>query len=178
MDARRELSLIRSAYHAYGRTIGETVIWYHFVPFGQDTNSGSFYDDVYDEGHAGAGGRKYSSGVVVPVLMIQETEDQKRSIPEGRQPVEVVNLVASVDDFRSAGIVEPHEYKTHLNDLFQYDGRVFTVTSYRVRGRLRDDVVLVVEGLEIYVNQELPFDTTLPFTSTNSLPWPSTIANL
>lgn len=178
MDARRELAAIRRHYREYHRKVGESVIWYEFQPFGNAaSSSGSYFDDVYDEGYQGNGGRKYKNGVVIPVLMVQETEDQKRSIPEGRQPVEVVNLAASVEDMRSAGIENVWEYKSHLNDLFQYDGRYFTVTSYKVRGRLRDDVIVVVEGLEVYYQQEFPFDPDVTFTDLHNLPWPSTFAN-
>jgi hypothetical protein len=178
MDARRELSAIRRHYREYHQKVGESVIWYEFTPFANAASAGSFFDDVYDEGYQGIGGRKFASGVVIPVLMIQETEDQKRSIPEGRQPIEVVNLVSSLDDFRAAGVSDPYEYKRHLNDMFLYDGRYFTVTSYKVRGRLRDDVIIVVEGLEIYLYQEFPFDPDVTFTDIHSLPWPSTFANI
>lgn len=179
MDARTELGLIRKHYREYVRSVGESVIWYEFVPFGNAaSSSGSYYDDVYDEGPSGTGGRKYGSGITVPVLMITETEDQKRSIPEGRQPIEVVNLVASMEDFRSAGITTPWEYRTHLNDFFVYDGRSFTVTSYKVRGRAKDDIIIVVEGLEVYVNQEYPFDPTTTFNNISNLPWPSTLPTI
>lgn len=179
MDARVELGLIRRRYREYSRNVGESVVWYEFVPFGNAASStGSYFDDVYDEGVSGTGGRKYNNGIVVPVLMITETEDQKRSIPEGRQPVEVVNLVASIEDFRLAGITHPWEYKNHLNDMFLYDGRYFTVTSYKVRGRIKDDIIIVVEGLEVYINQEYPFDPTTTFNNISNLPWPSALPSI
>lgn len=176
MDVRVELDLIRKRYREYSRHAGEQVIWYEFVPFGNAASStGSYFDDVYDEGISGQGGRKYAPGVTIPVLMITETEDQKRAIPEGRQPVEVANFVASIEEFRKAGVSEYWEYRKHLNDMFFYDGRTFTVTSYKVRGRAKDDIIIVVEGLEVYVNQELPFDPTTTFSNINNLPWPSTL---
>lgn len=176
MDIRTELSLIRTRYREYSRLAGESIIWYEFIPFGNAaSSSGSYYDDVYNEGVSGEGGRKYGNGIIVPVLLITETEDQKRSIPEGRQPIEVVNFVASVEDFRTAGISTPWEYKDHLNDLFLYDGRYFTVTSYKVRGRARDDIIIVVEGLEVYMNQEFPFDPLTTFNNISNLPWPSSL---
>jgi hypothetical protein len=179
MDTRVELELIRKHYREYSRVAGEHVVWYEFLPFGAAASaSGSFYDPVYDEGISGAGGRKYKNGVAVPVLMITETEDQKRSIPEGRQPVEVVNFVASIDEFRKVGVTNPFEYRQHLNDLFTYDGRYFTVTSYKVRGRARDDIIVVVEGLEVYINQEHSFDPTNTFNSISSLPWPSSLPTI
>lgn len=179
MDVRTELGHIRKHYREYSRKVGESIIYYEFIPFGNAaSSSGSYFDDVYDEGIKGVGGRKYKNGIILPVLMITETEDQKRSIPEGRQPIEVVNFVASVEDFRSAGMTSVWEYKTHLNDLFVYDGRYFTVTSYKVRGRAKDDIIVVVEGLEVYFNQEYPFDPNPTFTNISNLPWPSSLPSI
>jgi len=173
MDVRRELAHIRKQYRGYQQHTGETITWFEYQPFAASASAGSTYDDVYDEGGYGSSGRKYKTGVVVPVLMITESEDTKRAIPEGRQPVEIVNVVASIEDFRQAGISDPFEYKHHLNDIFLYDGRYMSVMSYKVRGRAKDDVLIVVEGLEIYVSQEMPFDTGPAPFATQNLPWPS-----
>lgn len=175
MDLRRELSLIRKHYRQHQSEYGETIVWYEFAPFGTNIATDSVYDDVYDEGVPGTGGRRYKAGVTVPVLMISEQEDSKRAIPEGRQPVELTNFVISIEDMRAAGINEPFEYRRHLNDMFLYDGRYFSVESYRVRGRLKDDIVAVVEGLEIYINQELPFDPGPTPLNIKNLPWPTTL---
>jgi hypothetical protein len=178
MDVRRELSIIRKHYRSYHSQAGEAIVWYEFVPLGTSASASSLYDDVYDEGTYGNGGRRYKAGVVVPVLMITESEDQKRAIPEGRQPTQLTNFVASIDDFRAAGISSPWEYQNRLNDMFQYDGRYFSVVSYRVRGRARDDVMLVVEGIEIYISQEMVNDPGPAAYSISNLPWPTSIANL
>lgn len=176
MDVRRELGHIRKEYRKYHEKVGETVMWFEYKPFASSASAGSIYDDVYDEGGYGVSGRNYKTGIVVPVLMVTESEDTKRAIPEGRQPVEIVNLVASIEDFRTAGITDPFEYRQHLNDVFLYDGRYMSVMSYKVRGRARDDVLVVVEGLEIYINQEMPFDTGPSPFAVQNLPWPSRIA--
>ena len=177
MDVRRELAHIRKHYRKYQEIVGETVVWFEFDPLATAASAGSTFDDVYDEGNAGTGGKKYKKGIVIPTLMITEAEDTKRAIPEGRQPVQIVNLVASIEDFRMAGISDPYEYKNHLNDLFLYDGRYMSVMSYRVRGRGRDDLMVVVEGLEIYINQEMPFDPGPQSFGTQNDPWPTTLAN-
>lgn len=178
MDVRRELNLIRKNYRHYHREAGESVVWFEYIPNANAASAGSLWDDVYDEGAQGAGGKTYRDGVIVPVLMITETEDQKRAIPEGRQPVEVTNFIASIDDMRAAGVSEPYEYRRHLNDMFLYDGRYFSIQSYRVRGRLRDDIIVVVEGLEVYINQEMPFDPGPQSMGISNLPWPSTLPTL
>lgn len=175
MDGRRELAHIRKNYREYQRHTGETITWFSFIPFAE---SGSSYDDVYDEGALGSGGKKYKDSVVIPVLMVTETEDTKRAIPEGRQPVQVVNVVMSIADMRDAGVDEPYEYQRHLNDMFMYDARYFSVTMYRVRGRVKDDVLVVVEGLEVYVDDEMPNDPGPEAMSVNNLPWPSALPSL
>lgn len=178
MDIRRELGQVRKHYRNYQSSYGEAVVWFEFLPLGANVNTTSVYDDVYDEGVPGSGGRRYKNGVVIPVLMITEAEDTKRSIPEGRQPVELSNFVASVQDFRDAGVSSPFEYKSHLNDMFLYDGRYFSVVSYRVRGRAKDDVLIVVEGIEVYINQEMPFDPGPQSYGIQDLPWPATLPQL
>lgn len=172
MDGRRELAHIRKNYRRYHRVVGETITWYSFIPFSDD---GSRYDDVYDEGGTGSNGKKYKNKVIVPVMLITETEDTKRAIPEGRQPVQVVNVVMSIADMRDAGIDEPYEYQRHLNDLFVYDARYFSVTMYRVRGRVKDDVLVVVEGIEIYLNDEMPNDPGPESLGVTDFPWPAAL---
>lgn len=178
MDLRRELSSIRRHYREYTRNYGETVVWFEYLPATIPASAGSVYDDVYDEGIVGASGRKYKNGVIIPTLMITETEDQKRAIPEGRQPVELTNFVASIEDFRTAGVSDPFEYQRHLNDMFLYDGRYFSIATYRVRGRLRDDVLVVVEGIEVYINQEMPFDPGPQEMGIQDLPWPTALPSI
>lgn len=176
MIPNRELSEIRKHYRRYRDTSGEFVMWYQFKPFGTDPTTSSVYDDVYDEAPYSTGGKKYEPGILVPVLMITESEDLKRAIPEGRQPVQLTNFVASIDDFRAAGVSSPWEYQRHLNDMFMYDGRYFSVATYRVRGRVRDDVMVVVEGIEIYIDQEMVNDIPAPGGfSTNNDPWPASL---
>lgn len=172
MDARRELALIRKNYRQYHRSVGETITWFEFVPYGA---GGSAIDDVYDEGRFGEGGKKYKNGIVVPVLMVTETEDTKRAIPEGRQPVQVTNAVLSIEDMRAAGIAEPFEYQRHLNDMFLYDARYYSVSTYRVRGRAKDDVLVVVEGIEVYVDQEMVNDPGPQAMSVQNYPWPAAL---
>jgi len=172
VDIRRELGLVRKNYREYHRNVGEHITWFEFIPFG---NGGSSVDDVYDEGDVGPGGKKYKDPLSLPVLMVTETEDTKRAIPEGRQPVQVVNVVMSIQDCRDAGLSEPYEYQRHLDDMFFYDARYYAVSMYRVRGRAKDDVLIVVEGIEVYIDQEMVNDPGPASMHTNDLPWPKTL---
>jgi hypothetical protein len=176
MDLRREVSHIRRQYDVYKRELGEVVVWYEFIPFGDELGVESMYDSVYDEGPSGLGGRRYKPGVVVPVLLITESEDQRRAIPEGRQPVQVINGVGNIVDFKRAGINQPHEYKPHLDDMFSYDGRYYYVDVYKVRGRMRDDIMIVFEGIEVFPEQEMVNDPGPQSFVASDLPWPSTLA--
>ena len=175
MDTRRELALIRKNYRQYHNHTGEFITWFSFIPV---QAGGSVLDDVYDEGVRGNGGKKYEAGIVVPVLQITETEDTKRAIPEGRQPVQVVNVVLSIQDMREAGIPETYEYQRHLNDMFLYDARYYMVTMYRVRGRAKDDVLIVVEGVEVYIDQEMVNDPGPSPMSIEDYPWPASLPAL
>lgn len=175
MDVRRELAAIRRHYREYQSRTYEYVTWFEFNHLGTNIPTDSVYDDVYDEGIIGTGGRTYKNGVTIPVLLVTESEDTKRAIPEGRQPVQVVNIVGSIQDFRDAGITAPYEYQPHLNDMFFYDGRYYSVASYKVRGRAQDDVLVVVEGIEVYINQELLFDPGPGQMGILDLPWPSSL---
>lgn len=170
MDPRRELTHIRKNYRQYHRTIGEFIVWFPYIKTGTD---GVVYDDIYDEGNYLTGGKTYETGISVPVLMITETEDTKRAIPEGRQPVQVVNVVMSIEDMSTAGVPEPFEYQRHLNDMFFYDARYYSVSMYRVRGRAKDDVLVVVEGLEVYIDQEMVNDPGPMPMAVQSHPWPA-----
>jgi hypothetical protein len=178
MDIRRELDLINKHFQGHFKMAGETVVWYEFIPLAATSAAGSLYDDVYDEGAPSTGGRSYRTGVVLPCLLAAENEDQRRSIPEGRQTVQTVNLFIPFRDVREAGISQPEEYRTHLNDIFLYDGRYYSVYNYRVRGRLRDEVFILVDGTEIYVDQEMLNDPGPSNLSIASPPWPTTLPTL
>ena len=175
MELRRETEHIKKNYRLYSWDYGETVTWYEFRPFGPNAFTDSTFSDLYEEGPVMYGGRQYENGVVIPVLMITESEDQKRSIPEGRQPLQIVNFVSTVEHFRRAGVTEPHEYQPRLNDMFSYDGRYYSVMSYRVRGRVHDDLMVVVEGEQVYIDEEMMWDVGPEGFKVADLPWPSNL---
>lgn len=172
MELRRETEHIKKNYRAYLRDYGEVISWYEFRPFGDNIVTDSTFSDLYEEGPVMYGGRMYENPTTIPVMMVTESEDQKRAIPEGRQPLQIINLVTSLEAFRKAGVSNPHEYQPRLNDMFSYDGRYYSVMAYRVRGRTRDDLLVVVEGEEVYVDQEMPWDVGPEVFSVSDLPWP------
>lgn len=177
MDIRRELDLINKHFRKHHDVAGETVIWYEFNPLGS-ASVNSIYDDIYDEGIPGVGGRRYKDGVVLPILLGSENEDQKRTIPEARQPVQTMNIFVSINDMRAAGISYPWEYKNHLNDLYVYDGRYYSVYDYRVRGRLKDDVFVLVSAQEVFPDQEFINDPDPQNLGVDNYPWPAILPTL
>ena len=172
---RREADHIWNSYRRYHRETGEMVVWYELQPFGDTAATDSLYDDVYDEGLSATGGLRYQTGIVLPVLQIQETEDTKRAQADGRYVVQTANGVISVKDMRDAGISDVTEYRTHLNDMFFYDGRFYSVTAYRSRGRVKDELIIGFEGIERYMDQEFVNDPGPARITTNDYAWPATL---
>jgi hypothetical protein len=148
------------------------VLWYQLVPF---SPGGSTYDDVYDEGNLTGAGRRYLPPLVLPTLYVEEVEDEARAIEEGRQPTQNVKLTMLYRDLVDAGMLNPEEYKPHLNDMFRYDGRYYNVYKYKARGRLREEVIVAVEGVEVYLGQEFVLDVAPTYTPSETLPWPTSL---
>jgi hypothetical protein len=57
--------------------------------------------------------------------------------------------------------------------MFFYDGRYYSISSYRVRGRGRDDVIITFEGIEKYLDQEFAFDPGPTAVAVNDYSWPA-----
>jgi hypothetical protein len=173
VDDRVELSLINKHVRQHNREAGESVFWFEFVPFADSASAGSVYDDIYNEGPPGVGGRSYSGGLVVPCIYINENEDLFTAMEDGRQPTQNIILSVLFEDMRQAGVQNPDEYNSHLNDIFFYDQRYYKVRDYHVRGRLPSEVVIGIEGYEVMVEQEFPFDPGPPTLISQNLPWPN-----
>ena len=59
--------------------------------------------------------------------------------------------------------------------MFFYDGRYYSVTTYRVRGRARENVLVVFEGIEKYLDQEFVNDPGPPALAFVDYGWPATL---
>lgn len=171
MNVNTELSLINKHIRHHHDVAGGSVLWYEMIPF--DEAGGSTYDDVYDEGDMTGNGRKYRAPVEIPTIYIEEVEDESRAIEEGRQPTQNVRMVILFKDMVDAGIFNPAEYRPRLNDVFRYDARYYAIYRYKARGRLREEVVVAVEGVEVYLDQEFVLDAAPAYTPDENLPWPT-----
>jgi hypothetical protein len=144
VDLTREFERMDREIHRRIDIVGESIVWFVFQPIGE----GSTYDDIYDEGPPGAGGRNYDPGVRVPTLYAEEIEDEARAMEEGRQPTQNVRLTLRLSDAVYSGITRPGEYQPRLKDMFLYDGRYYEVYKFRARGRMEGkEVLLLVDGV-------------------------------
>lgn len=185
MDSRTELSLINKHVRQHNREAGEVVYWFEFDWNEPAYPASSFpspalyselptYDDVYDEGGPGPRGRRYSGGLAIPTIYVEEFEDQFTLQDDGRQPIQNLAVTILFRDMELAGLSDPAEFKRHLNDIIFYDEKYYKVWEYRVRGRLPSEVIIAVRGFEIMIDQEFPFDPGPPTLAALDLPWPNT----
>jgi hypothetical protein len=52
------------------------------------------------------------------------------------------------------------------------------VFDYAVRGRVKGEVFVLIQGQELYVDQEFVNDNNFPELSSNNLPWPATLPQI
>jgi len=166
----RELGAIQKHVRFRNREAGRPIVWYEFKPL---EGGHSVYDDIYDEGGPGTGGRNYEQGVVVNTIYIDEYEDSYRAIEEGRQPTQNIDMVILLKDMVAAGISNPYEYNDHLNDILSFDGRFYKIRQYHARARIPIGVVAKITGYEIFIDQEFPFDLGPQHFHFDTLPWPN-----
>jgi hypothetical protein len=128
----------------------------------------STYDRVYDEAN-----RAYQTGIALPVLWIDQQEDPESYSAEGRRPTQRLRFAASARSINNVGIdaTEAHGgrlwderpfgkpwWNDRLNDLVYYDGRFYEVSDFQIRGRIRQDVIIGVAGIETQPMDESIFD--------------------
>lgn len=178
VDVRKELSLIQKHIRQHNRDAGESVVWFEFAPLLTTAASSSVfstYDYVYSTGsHFEGAGRRYTRGIVLPTIYVEEREDRMTYQEEGRQPTQNVYVAMLYEDVKKAWLTDPYEYQHHLNDMFMYDGRYYKIDDYHVRGRLKEEVVVGVQGYEVYIDQEFVNDYPPELPQTQDLPWPNT----
>lgn len=173
-DVRKEYSLITKHIRQHHREAGESLLWFEFAPLASAASAGSVYDDVYDEGVPGDGGRAYNSAKAVPTIYVYEFEDQFTPKEEGRQTVQNIRAAFLYEDLVRAGLTFPEDARTHLADIVYYNSRYYRLNDYHVRGRLPGSVVVGIIGFEIYIDQEMPFDPGPGTPLVVDYPWPDT----
>lgn len=162
MEPRREVTQIWKHFGRYQRDVGEAIIYY---VFDADTSQ---YDDVYDEGF-----RRYSKGIRIPILWVDQSEAVEDYAPEGRRPTERMRCAVSARNMYEAGIsvteahgntltdVSPSEVWRHdrNHDLYFYNNRFWEVAGYQIRGRFKgQDVVIGISGIETFLADDMLLD--------------------
>ena len=162
MDPRREVREIWRHFDGYQTMVGESCIWFRFDPLN------SSYDRVYDEGY-----RRYSPGIPIPILWVDQSEAAEDYAPEGRRPTQRVRLAVSAIKLYEAGIsvTEAHGNRLtdsspssvwredRVSDIFYYDNRYYEVSAFQIRGRVKgEDVILGVTGIETYPADDMILD--------------------
>lgn len=149
VDLARERRMIdRRGYDWYTHNLGETVIWFEYDAVESE------YHPVYDEDSVG-GTRRWRPGILVPVLWANKTEGDRVVTPEGRQVIPTLRLAVPVSQLRRVGLSSPMDAARHLNDVLVYGRTQWLVESYQLRGRLRDSVVVGVNCVKIFPEDEM-----------------------
>lgn len=170
MDVRTELAHIHDrGYRWYQENLGDVVIWHEY------DSENTEYDNTYDEG-----GRHYLAGRPVPVLWVTVREDRAVRAQEGRKQTEKISLAISAWDLANSGVSDPEDYVRHQNDVIRYEGRLYKIDEYRIRGaQVYDTVVFGVDGTQIYDDEEMTFDSLpadMDVPVHRSLPYPNNAA--
>lgn len=149
MDLAHERAHIRKVYGQYQNSMGEAVVWWEYDAVD------SAYDPVYDE-DAMDGARSWKTGLLVPAMWVNEIEGAKTQSLDGRQVRPELRLAISVETMRQVGISSPNLADRHLNDLIGYRGTYWKVTGYQIRGRLRDNLIVGVTAVKVFISDEWP----------------------
>jgi hypothetical protein len=162
MDPRREVREVWKHFRSYHENVGEAVVYFKF-----DADN-SEYDRVYDEGY-----RRYETGIMLPILWVDQSEATEDYAPEGRRPTQRIRLAVSAWQLHEAGIsvTEVHGNRLtdespsivwryeRVNDIFYYDNRYYEVSAFQIRGRLKgEDVIVGVTGIETYPSDDMVLD--------------------
>lgn len=161
IDLRREQNHVFKEMDRYQNKIGEGIVWFKF-----DTESS--YDRVYNEG-----GKHYLPGIAVPVLWVDQIEDNETYSDVGRRPTQRLRTAVSARTMNEVGIgaEEAHGgrmwdtkpdgkpwWDDRLNDILYYDGRFYEVSSFQIRGRMRADSVIGVSAIETQLEDDRIWD--------------------
>lgn len=149
MDLRRELGRInKRGYDFYTRSLGEGVIWHEF------DSINTRYDTTYDRG-----GRRYRPGVLIPCLWVIPAEVPFTAMEQGRKLVPSIRAAVSMQTLRDVGMSNPEDFDRHINDCFVFEGTIWDVNEFSIRGRLEGaDIIVGIGGTKSYPDEERIFD--------------------
>lgn len=141
---KRQLSQIRRSYKRYQRKVGTTVTWYEF-----DT-AASHTTDVYDESPAA----EWKPGFTVPVMSLIRDEARQTAREEGLYAIGTIHVTISAEQALLAGMADPWDAESHLNDRFGWDGKFWEVRRWQISGRFhRTEVVIGIDATQVAIEE-------------------------
>ncbi len=153
LDVRRELRRIERHYERFQETVGEGVLWYEF--------SGETSGD--SDTYLNEGGREWRAALAIPALWVSEYEADQEGAAEGRRYTPTLRFAMGVAAVRQAGLSDPEDARRHLNDLVQYQRTLWSVGSYQIRGRLRNEPAIIgVAATKLFPSEDMIYDTLPP----------------
>lgn len=185
IDMRREHTRIGTEFGRFENINGEQILWFVF-----DVNA-SRHHEVYDET-----GESWLSGVAITVMWIDQIEDAEQFSDRGRRPTQRFRAAVSGRTLEENGIspTEAHGGRTwdpippppsppqigrpeaqwrrdRVNDLIYYDGRIYGLSNFQIRGRARyADAVISITGIEKQPEDEFDFDQLIDLFPPNWSP--------
>lgn len=136
---------------------GEGVLWYEFD--GEHSQPTDYLKE---------GSKHYLSPVAVPVLWIIESEDTESGQAEGKRLTPTVSFAVTMETLMKSGLSDPHDNDRHLNDIVQYQRTLYGIGRYEPKGRMaRQDVIVGVNGIKIFPDEDMVFDTLPPGITPN-----------
>jgi len=172
VSMRQEVDHIRTEHVRHQRRVGDQVTWFEMIEFGTDPELDSTLDTLYDEAPVGIGGRRFRAGIVIPVFWVVENEQDRFSQPDGRLAQQTIHFSVGYRQLTERNLIEPWEATRHLGDLVYWDGRYYHVHTYKIMGRLQDDIGISVVATEELLGQDYVNDPGPALPSISNAPWP------
>lgn len=151
MDLRREIRWIDRQHAWHHRNFGETVMWYAY-----DRDASTYHELPGNEGT-----RRYKQGVPVPVFAASQVEGEQTQTEGGNLPLQFLHLTISYKALSRTGIMSPTHAEGHLYDIVYYDGNYFDIRRVHLLGRLRRDLIIAIDAVQIFPSQEWQFTAML-----------------
>lgn len=151
MDVKREVAYIDRQHAWQHRQVGETVMWYMY-----DRDASNYHELPGNEGT-----RRYKQGVPVPVFALNQTEGEQTQTEGGNLPVQVLHLTVPYKGLSRAGVTNPTRAEGHLYDVIYYDGNYYDIRRLHLLGRVRRDLIVAVDAVQIFPSQEWQFTAML-----------------
>lgn len=128
-DVRDHYAESNKAIAQFQREVGTIILWWEFDS--ADTTE----DDLYDEGSA-VGQRRWYPPKKIPVYSVIRVDRTERPHAEGFYDANTVHFSGLVEQWRRAGLTDPHNSQLHLFDRVKFGDAIYEIRQYQIHGRL------------------------------------------